>query len=127
MAVCGCMSSKARVAWSRLLSQATASGLQLQVIQMRSHEVRSASNGLADVAVVAVGCWFLQVHGQLVMKGQAAFTGPTAGTGPAAAAGGPAAGAAAAAAAAADDDDIFGDAGTDYAPVLPQKKEAGGR
>lgn len=87
--------------------------------------VRSASKGPAAEAVAAVvagWCLFLQVHGQLVMKGQGAFTGPTAAAGTAAGAAG-----AAAAAAAADDDDIFGDAGTDYAPVLPQKKEAGGR
>ncbi|KAF8058133.1 SMU2 [Scenedesmus sp. PABB004] len=86
-----------------------------------------------------------QVHGQLVMKGQAAIA-PSGGSGGsgggaagAAAAGAAAAGAAAAgaadgaaagaAAAAAgpkpapeDDDDIFGEAGTDYAPALPAKK-----
>lgn len=74
----------------------------------------------------------MQVHGQLVMKGQAALSAAAAAAGgPAAAAGQPGGQPAAAAATAAgggdvEDDDIFGDAGTDYAPALPQKKEAGG-
>jgi hypothetical protein len=51
------------------------------------------------------------------MKGQAVA---------AAAAGGPGhpSGPSAAAAAAVEDDDIFGEAGTDYKPALPQKQEA---
>lgn len=63
---------------------------------------------------------WLQVHGQLVMKGQVAVTGAAAAAGAGAAGG--AAGGRSAAAAAAEDDDIFGDAGTDYAPAMPQKK-----
>lgn len=69
----------------------------------------------------------------MVMKGQAALSAAAAAAagGPAAAAGQPGGQPVGAAAAAAggdvEDDDIFGDAGTDYAPALPQKKEAGSR
>jgi hypothetical protein len=65
-----------------------------------------------------------QVHGQLVMKGQAAITAAAAAAAAAASGGAPSAAAPAAAAAPVEDDDIFGDAGTDYAPVIPQKKGA---
>ena len=58
------------------------------------------------------------MHGQLVMKGQAVAA--------AAAAGGPGhpSGPSSSSAAAVEDDDIFGEAGTDYKPALPQKQEA---
>jgi hypothetical protein len=60
-----------------------------------------------------------QVHGQLVMKGQSAITAAKGAAADAAAA----PGAAGAAGGAVDeDDDIFGEAGTDYVPALPPKK-----
>jgi hypothetical protein len=63
---------------------------------------------------------YCQVHGQLVMKGQSAIT-----VAKGAAADAAAPGAAAAAGGAVDeDDDIFGEAGTDYVPALPPKKGA---
>lgn len=63
-----------------------------------------------------------QVHGQLLLKGQAAAAAAAGGGAPGTDASGVPA---AAAAAAADDDDIFGEAGTDYAPALPAKKTTG--
>lgn len=63
----------------------------------------------------------LQVHGQLVMKGQAAIT-----AGKAAAGEPDGAAAAAAAGEPEEDDDIFGEAGTEYVPEIPKKKGAEG-